>query len=92
LRRNDTPIVWRRRDRNAIRQAHESFLLQADRQYQLNTRGDFFYPERHLKIDNAELEPNVCSREDRKAVQPPTIASWERERSADSQGHDQNST
>ena len=65
--------------------------MQADRQYQLNTRGDFFYPERHLKIDNTELEPNVVAERIVKRFNLP-LRELERERSADSQGHDQNST
>jgi hypothetical protein len=39
-----------------------AFLLDADRRYQLNTRETFFYPERHLKIDNTSLAPDVVAR------------------------------
>jgi hypothetical protein len=31
--------------------------LDADQRYQLNTRGAFFYSDRHLRIDNTKLEP-----------------------------------
>jgi hypothetical protein len=29
----------------------------------LNSRESFFYPERHLKIDNSTLEPDVVARQ-----------------------------
>jgi hypothetical protein len=32
-------------------------LIALDQQYQLNTNGDFPYPDRHLKIDNTQITP-----------------------------------
>lgn len=32
-------------------------LLASDSQYQLNSNGDFFYPDRHIQIENTELSP-----------------------------------
>jgi hypothetical protein len=29
----------------------------------MNTRGAFFYPDRHLKIDNTALEPDEVARQ-----------------------------
>lgn len=29
----------------------------------MNSQESFFYPERHLKIDNTTLEPNVVARQ-----------------------------
>ena len=37
-------------------------LLQADGKYQLNSNGDFPWPDRHLKIDNSDLEPEEVAR------------------------------
>lgn len=62
LRRNTTPLrlseKWPQRNLEGSRQ----FLLDADRNYMMNTSGEFFYPERHLKIDNTELEPDEVAR------------------------------
>ncbi len=61
LRRNETPLrlqeKWLQRNTAGSR----AFLLDADRKYQLNTQGAFFYPEHHLKIDNTALEPAVVA-------------------------------
>ncbi len=60
VRRNETPLRLReKRLRDSA--GSRAFLLAADRQYQLNTRGSFFYPDRHLKIGNTTLEPAVVA-------------------------------
>jgi len=63
LRRNETPLrmaeKWPQRNVEGSR----SFLLSADQTYQMNSGGSFFYPERHLRIDNTTLEPDVVARE-----------------------------
>jgi hypothetical protein len=61
VRRNDTPLRLAEKRPQRDVAGSRAFLLEADRKYQLNTRGDFFYPERHLKIDNTELEPDVVA-------------------------------
>ncbi len=35
----------------------EDFLIQSEQNHRLNSNGDFFYPEQHLKIDNTHLSP-----------------------------------
>lgn len=62
LRRNETPL--RLSEKRPLRdtQGSRAFLLDADRRYQLNTRGAFFYADQHLKIDNTALEPDVVAR------------------------------
>ncbi len=35
--------------------AHVPFL-EHDAKYQLNSNGDFFYPDRHIKLENTNLE------------------------------------
>ena len=63
LRRNATPLriaeKWPQRNVEGSR----AFLLSADQTYQMNSRESFFYPERHLKIDNTTMEPDVVARE-----------------------------
>ena len=36
-------------------------LIAYDQQYRLNSNGDFFYPDRHLKLDNTALEPDAVA-------------------------------
>jgi hypothetical protein len=55
LRRNKTPLRLANKA-GKRRLAHSrARILEADAKYRLNTDGDFFYPESHLKIDNTEL-------------------------------------
>ena len=35
--------------------------LEAGRHYRLNTKASFFYPERHLRIDNTGLAPDIVA-------------------------------
>ena len=62
VRRNATPLriaeKWAPRDV----EGSQAFLLSADQKYQLNTSGSFFYPDRHLKIENTSLEPDEVAR------------------------------
>ena len=62
LRRNHTPLrlqeKWPQRDVAGSR----AFLLEADRKYRMNSSDGFFYPDRHLKIDNTTLEPEAVAR------------------------------
>jgi hypothetical protein len=57
LRRNETPLRLAEKRPQQDVAGSRAFLLEADRRYQLNTRGSFFYPERHLKIDNTDMDP-----------------------------------
>jgi hypothetical protein len=36
-------------------------LVEDDRRYRFNSNGDFFYPDRYLKIDNTELPPEAAA-------------------------------
>jgi hypothetical protein len=62
LRRNETPLRLAEKRPQRDTTGSRAFLLDADRRYQLNTRGAFFYPERHLKIDNTLLKPDMVAR------------------------------
>jgi chloramphenicol 3-O-phosphotransferase len=33
-----------------------------DARYRLNSRGDFFYPEAYLRLDNSEMAPGEAAR------------------------------
>jgi hypothetical protein len=57
LRRNETPLRLSEKQPLGDTSGSRASLLDADRRYQMNTRGTFVYPERHLRIDNTELEP-----------------------------------
>jgi len=61
LLRNETPLRLAQKapKRDIVRSRQH--LLEADTQYQLNTDGDFFYPERHLQIENTDLAPEVAA-------------------------------
>jgi hypothetical protein len=61
LKRIDTPLRLREKPLLRDTAGARAFLLDADRQYQLNTQGTFFCPERHLKIDNTALEPGEAA-------------------------------
>lgn len=67
LRRNETEFrLSEKRPKRNIEHSRSN-LLEAERTYKLNSNGDFFYPDRHLYIDNSNLEPNVVARQ---------IAAW----------------
>lgn len=36
----------------------EKFMYESEKEYKLNSTGDFFYPDFHLKINNTEIEPS----------------------------------
>lgn len=62
LRRNATELrLAEKRPKRDIEASREN-LLHLDASYQLNTDGDFFYPERHLRIDNTDLLPQEVAR------------------------------
>jgi len=62
LRSNETPLrlaeKWPQRDIEGSR----AFLVEADQKYQMNSRDAFCYPDRHLKIDNTVMEPEIVAR------------------------------
>ena len=62
LRRNETE--FRLAEKRPKRNLEESTrnLLATEQKWKLNTSGDFFYPDRHLCIDNTDLQPDVVAR------------------------------
>lgn len=61
LRRNETPLRLAEKRPQRDIAGSRAFLLEADRRYRLNSRGDFPYPELHLKIDNTDLTPEAVA-------------------------------
>jgi hypothetical protein len=61
LRRNETPLRLAEKKTKRDLDASRAHLLDVDQRYQLNSRGDFPYSERHLKIDNTDLPPEVAA-------------------------------
>jgi len=61
LRRNETPLRLAEKRVKRDLQRSRAHLLDADQKYQLNTNGAFFYPDRHLKIENTSLAPEVVA-------------------------------
>lgn len=61
LKRNETSLRLQEKPLLRNTAGSRAFPLDADQQYQLNTHGSFFFPERHLKIDNTALEPPVVA-------------------------------
>ncbi len=59
LRRNRSEhrIASKPRSKSNVAET-ERQLREAEATYRMQTDGDFFYPERHLKIDNTALEPD----------------------------------
>jgi hypothetical protein len=57
LRRNETELrLVEKRPKRDLEHSRE-LLLRADAKYRLASNGDFFYPDRHLCIDNTSLTP-----------------------------------
>ena len=63
LERNKTELRLQEKKtkRNIIES--EYFLIQSEQNHRLNSNGDFFYPQQHLKIDNTELSPATVAQQ-----------------------------
>ena len=57
LRRNVTPLRLAENHPKRDVEHARALLLEHDAKYQLNSNGDFVYPEQHIKIENTHLEP-----------------------------------
>jgi hypothetical protein len=58
LRRNETPLRLAEKHPKRDLARSRALLLEHDAKYRLNSNGDFFYPDQHIKIDNTHLEPS----------------------------------
>ena len=55
LRRNETEFrLAQKESKRDIEQSRKN-LLRDEERYRMNSKGDFFYPDTHLKLDNAQL-------------------------------------
>lgn len=45
-----------KRSKNNLEES-ELFIYKSEEAYRLNSNGDFFYPDQHIKINNTKLEP-----------------------------------
>lgn len=62
LMRNETSLRLAEKKPKRDLESSRRHLLDADRRYQLNSHGDFPYPDHHLKIDNTYLAPEEVAR------------------------------
>jgi hypothetical protein len=62
LRRNEMPLRLARKSPKRNLTHSRERLIEADAAHRLNTDGDFFYPEGHLKIENTELAATDVAR------------------------------
>lgn len=63
LRRNATELRLAEKRPKRDVAASTRNLLEAETAYRLNTDGDFFYPQHHLRIDNTHLPPDAVARQ-----------------------------
>jgi hypothetical protein len=61
LRRNASPLRLSEKQTKRDLERSRAVLLQHDAEHQLNSNGDFFYPEKHLRIDNTQIEPRIVA-------------------------------
>jgi len=57
LRRNETPLRLAEKAPKRDVPHSRALLLEHDAKYRMNSNGDFYYPDRHIKIDNTHLDP-----------------------------------
>lgn len=63
LRRNRSELRLSAKPSKRDVEASEGRLLANDKKVRLNTDGDFFYPERHIRIDNTHRSPKEVADE-----------------------------
>ena len=62
LRRNETPLRLAEKRPKRDLEHSRRILREADAAYRLNSDGDFFYPDRHVRIDTTDLAPDETAR------------------------------
>lgn len=62
LRRNRSELRLREKPSKRDLVQSDEHLLRSEVAYRLNSDGDFFYPDRHLKVNNTSLAPQVVAR------------------------------
>jgi len=62
LLRNETELRLAEKRPKRDLERSKRHLLDAEEKHRLNSDGDFFYPDRHLRIDNTHLAPDEAAR------------------------------
>ena len=62
LERNRTPLRLEHKPSKRDLAASDSRLLMHEDEHRFNTDGEFYYPDRHLKVDNTHLDPEEVAR------------------------------
>jgi len=57
LYRNKTELRLQIKKSKRNIEESEYFLIESDKKYKMNSNGDFFYPNQHIKIINTKLSP-----------------------------------
>lgn len=74
LRRNETPLrLAHKEPKRDVKRSREQ-LLEMDQKYRLSTNGDFFYPDRFLRIENSTMPPTDAARMIARHFSLPTTA------------------
>lgn len=73
LERNRDPLRLAHKPSKRDVAASERNLLEVDREHRTNTAGDFFYPERHIKVDTSALSPQESALRIVTALTLPTL-------------------
>ncbi|MGE5673972.1 MAG: AAA family ATPase [Mycobacterium leprae] len=63
LSRNETPLRLAEKPSKRNLDWSRRNLLTTDQRHRLNSNGDFFYPDQHLRIDNTNLTPEQVARQ-----------------------------
>ena len=63
LRRNETPLRMTEKRHQRNTGGSREFLFEADTRHRMNTDGDFWYADRHRRIDNTSLQPEEVARQ-----------------------------
>lgn len=77
LRRNETELRLAEKPSKRDVERSRRGLLELDERYRMNSDGDFPYPDRHLRIDNTDLDPDVVARRVVERFDLPTLAAPE---------------
>jgi hypothetical protein len=63
LRRNESEFRLSQKTTKRDLEKSRQILMEDEQRYRMNSRGDFFYPENHLKIQNGDLNPEDVARQ-----------------------------
>jgi hypothetical protein len=73
LHRNETEFRLAHKPPKRDLERSRRQLIENDQKYRLNSNGDFFYPDRHLKLDNTALAPDAVAQRIAAAFDIPVV-------------------